>query len=87
MLLTGCTPHTCELHSVMRYSWLLQMGIMIHAEMDVVKQLAELAFSPEDLEELYDWIDEGWNWMKKGRRVLSLPEKSIIGVRFTRTNP
>ena len=29
-------------------------------EMDVVKQLAErAAFSPEDLEELYDWIDEG----------------------------
>ena len=45
-------------------------------EMDVVKQLAErAAFSPEDLEELYDWIDEGWNWMKKGRRVLSLPEE------------
>jgi len=45
-------------------------------EMDVVKQLAErAAFSPEDLEDLYDWIDEGWNWMKKGRRVLSLPEE------------
>ena len=45
-------------------------------EMDVVKQLAQqAAFSPEDLEELYNWIDEGWNWMKKGRRVLSLPEE------------
>ena len=40
MLLTGCTLHTCELHSAMPYSWLLQMGIMIR-EMDVVKQLAE----------------------------------------------
>ena len=45
-------------------------------EMEVVKHLAEkAAFSPDDLESLYDWIDEGWNWMKKGRRVLSLPEE------------
>ena len=44
-------------------------------EMDVVKELARKAsFSEKDLEELYDWIDEGWNWMKNGRRVLSLPE-------------
>ena len=38
-------------------------------EMDVVKQL-QSAPPSADLEELYDWIDEGWNWMKKGRRVL-----------------
>ena len=45
-------------------------------EMDVVKQLAKKAsFSDEDLESLYDWIDEGWKWMKNGRRVLSLPEE------------
>ena len=45
-------------------------------EMDVVKQLAKKAsFSDEDLENLYDWIDEGWKWMKNGRRVLSLPEE------------
>ena len=31
--------------------------------------------SDEDLENLYDWIDEGWKWMKNGRRVLSLPEE------------
>ena len=44
-------------------------------EMDVVKELAQKAsFSEEDLENLYDWIDEGWKWMKKGRSVLSLPE-------------
>ena len=44
-------------------------------EMDVVKELARKAsFSDEDLENLYDWIDEGWAWMKKGRNVLSLPE-------------
>ena len=45
-------------------------------EMDVVKYLAEkAAFSAEDLDTLYDWIDEGWKWMKNGRRVLSLPEE------------
>ena len=45
-------------------------------EMDVVKELAQkAAFSEQDLEELYDWIDEGWNWMKRGRRVLALPEE------------
>jgi tellurite resistance protein len=45
-------------------------------EMDVVKHLAEkAAFSAEDLDSLYDWIDEGWKWMKSGRRVLSLPEE------------
>ena len=44
-------------------------------EMDVVKELARKAsFSEADLESLYDWIDEGWTWMKNGRRVLSLPE-------------
>ena len=44
-------------------------------EMDVVKELAQKAsFSESDLEALYDWIDEGWTWMKKGRTVLSLPE-------------
>ncbi len=43
--------------------------------MDVVKELARKAScSDEDLEDLYDWIDEGWAWMKKGRNVLSLPE-------------
>jgi|TARA_B110000263_G_C15286412_1_gene501009 tellurite resistance protein len=45
-------------------------------EMDVVKQLAKKAsFSDEDLDNLYDWIDEGWKWMMNGRRVLSLPEE------------
>ncbi|MEE2811437.1 MAG: TerB family tellurite resistance protein [Candidatus Thermoplasmatota archaeon] len=45
-------------------------------EMDVVKELAQkAAFSDEDLEELYDWIDQGWEWMRSGRRVLSLPEE------------
>jgi len=45
-------------------------------EMEVVKVLAKkAAFSDEDLEALYDWIDQGWEWMKNGRRVLSLPEE------------
>ena len=41
-----------------------------------MKKLAEkAAFSGPDLEALYDWIDQGWEWMRAGRRVLSLPEE------------
>ena len=46
------------------------------SEVEVVKKLAEkAAFSGPDLEALYDWIDQGWEWMRAGRRVLSLPEE------------
>lgn len=45
-------------------------------EIDIVKKLArKAAFSDQDLESLYDWIDDGWEWMKRGRRVLQLPEE------------
>ena len=45
-------------------------------EIEIVKKLArKAAFSGDDLETLYDWIDDGWEWMKRGRRVLQLPEE------------
>ena len=45
-------------------------------EIDIVKKLArKAAFSGDDLDALYDWIDDGWEWMKRGRRVLQLPEE------------
>ncbi|MCS5526627.1 MAG: TerB family tellurite resistance protein [Candidatus Poseidoniales archaeon] len=43
------------------------------AEVVVLERIAEAAgVSIDDLDELYDWVTEGWHWLAKGRNVVDM---------------
>jgi|TARA_B110000116_G_scaffold71992_1_gene62368 tellurite resistance protein len=43
------------------------------AEVIVLERIAEAAgVSIDELDELYDWVTEGWHWLAKGRNVIDM---------------
>ncbi len=43
------------------------------AEVLVLERIAEAAgVSIDELDELYDWVTEGWHWLAKGRNVVDM---------------
>tara|TARA_B100000809_G_scaffold241008_1_gene263836 strand:- start:1404 stop:1868 length:465 start_codon:yes stop_codon:yes gene_type:complete len=43
------------------------------AEVVVLERIAEAAgISIDGLDELYDWVTEGWHWLAKGRNVVDM---------------
>lgn len=43
------------------------------AEVIVLERIAEAAgVSIDELDELYDWVTEGWHWLAKGRNVVDM---------------
>tara|TARA_A100001037_G_C14874827_1_gene511243 strand:+ start:63 stop:530 length:468 start_codon:yes stop_codon:yes gene_type:complete len=42
-------------------------------EVEVLELMAEAAgLSDEQIDELYDWVTEGWHWLARGRRIVSM---------------
>ena len=42
-------------------------------EIEVLERMAKLGNIDADvLDELYDWVTEGWTWLARGRRILKL---------------
>ena len=43
------------------------------AEVLVLERIAEAAgITIDELEELYDWVTEGWHWLAKGRNIVDM---------------
>lgn len=43
------------------------------AEVIVLERIAEAAgVSIDELDELYDWVTEGWHWLAKGRNIVDM---------------
>jgi len=39
----------------------------------VLERIAEAAgITIDELEELYDWVTEGWHWLAKGRNIVDM---------------
>ncbi len=48
-------------------------GIYEKREKKIIERIAsEAGISDKALDELYEWVDEGWTWMRKGRELLGL---------------
>ena len=48
-------------------------GVYEKREKKIIERIAsEAGISNKALKELYEWVDEGWIWMRKGRELLGL---------------
>ena len=48
-------------------------GVYEKREKKIIERIAsEAGISDKALKELYEWVDEGWIWMRKGRELLGL---------------
>ena len=69
----GISDHTLRL--ALRDSVLLAAadGEYHVDEIEVLERMAKLGNIDADvLDELYDWVTEGWTWLARGRRILKL---------------
>lgn len=76
-LLEKATPNTLKI--ALRDSVLLAAadGEYHPAEVIVLERIADAAgIGIDGLDELYDWVTEGWHWLAKGRTIV---EMSIAG--------